>query len=249
FRGADRGPVRREPERSGATDLGVGDVEELQAFVGARRRRVRVERRAASAAARAPHARASRSRSEEWVKITLERVLDSEPHDPGGWNQHDLSVGRARHIGCGLSDVGIQRVDGVHARFESPLTYPEGFSYAQIHVVLDRSALTSERFEAEGDRAELSKWWAAQRVGGAKHVRPLAFYAAERRQRSSKEDVKREGIAAVEPELVIPRFVQGERVLVRVFNHTHLNPLMLFRCAERAPQAPSIRQAFLRGDC
>src|SRR3989441_8676952 len=175
-----------------------------------------------------------------------ERVLDSEPHDPGCWNQHDLSVGRARHIRCGLGDVGIQRVDGVHARFESLLTDLEGFSYAQIQVVLDRSPLTSERFEAEGDRAELSKRWSAQRVGGAKHVRPLASYAVERRQGSSKEDVKRKGIAAVEPELLIPRLVQGEEVLVRILNHT-LNPPMLFRRAERAPQAPSIRQAFLHG--
>jgi len=54
---------------------------------------------------------------QELLEPGSERVLDSEPHDPGGWNQHDLSVGRARHIGCRLGDVGIQRVDGVHARF------------------------------------------------------------------------------------------------------------------------------------
>ena len=52
LRGARAGEVRRQPERAGAADLGVGAVAQLQAAVVGRRGHVRAERRASGDARR-----------------------------------------------------------------------------------------------------------------------------------------------------------------------------------------------------
>src|SRR5207247_2115221 len=87
---------------------------------------------------------------------------------------------------------------------------------------------------------------AAEWVGGPEHIGPLAANPVQRRQRSTEQDVVRQRIAAIQPELIVPRLVEREVVLIGVLDDA-LDPAVLLRRTERAAQAPPVGEPLLYG--